>query len=57
VNVTSAAISDLQNQLQQHLGTRVTLHHSEKGGRIEIEYSGNDDLDRVIGLLGLPRTD
>src|SRR3954451_813170 len=39
---SSAAIDDLQSRLQQHLGTRVTLHHGEKRGRIEIEYYGND---------------
>src|SRR5256712_4218201 len=29
LTVTSAAIDDLQNRLQQHLGTHVTLHHGE----------------------------
>ena len=52
--VTSATIDDLQSRLQEHLGTRVTLHHGEKRGRIEIEYYGNDDLQRVLGALGLP---
>ena len=47
-------IHDLQNRLQEHLGTRVTVHHGEKRGRIEIEYYGNDDLQRVLGALGLP---
>ena len=50
---TSAAIDDLQNKLQEHLGTRVAIHHGEKRGRIEIEYYGNDDLQRVLGVLGL----
>lgn len=54
---TSAAIEDLQGRLQQHLGTRVTLHHGEKRGRIEIEYYGNDDLQRVLGAIGLPASD
>jgi ParB family chromosome partitioning protein len=56
-SVTSAAIGDLQNRLQEHFGTRVTLHHSEKGGRIEIEYYGNDDLQRVLGVIGLGSAD
>lgn len=47
------AIQHLQNQLQQHLATHVALHHGEKRGRIEIEYYGNDDLQRLLGLLGL----
>ena len=51
---TSASIEELQNRLQEHLGTRVLVHHGEKRGRIEIEYYGNDDLQRVLGALGLP---
>ena len=50
---SSAAIEDLQNRLQEHLGTHVTVHHGEKRGRIEIEYYGNDDLQRVVTALGL----
>ena len=54
---TSATIEDLQNRLQEHLGTRVLLHHGEKRGRIEIEYYGNDDLQRVLGAIGLPASE
>jgi ParB family chromosome partitioning protein len=53
INVSAATIEDLQNRLQQHLGTHVTLHHGEKRGRIEIEYYGNEDLQRIIAALGL----
>lgn len=48
------ALLHVQNRLQQHLATHVALQHSEKRGRIEIEYYGTDDLNRVLGLLGLP---
>ena len=48
------AVEDLQNQLQQHLATHVTIHHGDKRGRIEIEYYGTDDLQRVVAALGLP---
>ena len=51
---SSAAIEDLQNRLQQHLGTHVTIHHGEKRGKIEIEYYGDDDLQRVVNAIGLP---
>ncbi len=49
----SAALAELEERLQKHLGTRVTLRHGEKQGRIEIEYYGNDDLQRIITALGL----
>lgn len=48
------ALQHVQNRLQQHFATHVALQHSEKRGRIEIEYYGSDDLNRVLGLLGLP---
>ncbi len=54
VRVSSAVLSDLENRLQQHLATHVTIHHGEKRGKIEIEYYGEDDLDRIVAALGLP---
>ena len=50
----NAAIGDLQDRLRQHLGTHVTLQHGDKRGRIEIEYYGSDDLQRVLNAMGLP---
>jgi ParB family chromosome partitioning protein len=47
------ALQRIQNRLQHHLGTHVALHHGEKRGRIEIEYYGNEDLDRLLAALGL----
>jgi ParB family chromosome partitioning protein len=54
VNTTATAVEDLQNRLQQHLATHVTIHHGDRRGRIEIEYYGADDLQRIITALGLP---
>jgi ParB family chromosome partitioning protein len=51
---SSATITALEERLQKHLGTRVALRHSEKQGRIEIDYYGNDDLQRIMGAMGLP---
>ena len=53
-SVSIAALDELQNRLQQHLGTRVVIHYGEKRGRIEIEYYGNDDLERILDAIGLP---
>ncbi len=50
---TSSALAEVQNRLQQHLGTRVTLQPGEKRGRIEIEYYGDEDLQRVLQVMGL----
>ena len=51
------AILHLQNRLQQHLATHVTLRHGEKRGAIEIEYYGTDDLHRLAAIFGLPPED
>src|SRR4029453_7355483 len=50
---SSVAIEELQNRLQEYLATPVTVHPGEKGGRIENEYYGNDDLHRIVTALGL----
>lgn len=46
-------IENLENRIASTLGTKVKISHSPKKGRIEIEYYGNDDLDRILGLLNL----
>src|SRR4029453_5742379 len=47
-------VKNLQDRLQEHLATHVTIHHGDKRGRIEIEYYGNDDFQRIVTALGLP---
>jgi ParB family chromosome partitioning protein len=54
LSATTTAVGDLQNRLQQHLATHVIIHHGDKRGRIEIEYYGTDDLQRIVTALGLP---
>jgi ParB family transcriptional regulator, chromosome partitioning protein len=54
LSAAGTAVEDLQNRLQQHLATHVTIHHADKRGRIEIEYYGTDDLQRIVTALGLP---
>ncbi len=49
------AVLHLQNRLQQHLSTHVVISHGEKRGKIEIEYYGNDDLQRLLALFGLEK--
>lgn len=49
----SPALLDVQNRLQDHFATRVCLHDKGKRGKIEIEYYGPDDLDRLLQVFGL----
>src|SRR5438270_6188077 len=57
IPVTSATIADLQDKLRQHLGTNVAIQHGPKRGRIEIEYYGDDDLQRILNIVGLSSSD
>jgi ParB family chromosome partitioning protein len=48
------AIMRVQNLLTHQLATRVVISHSEKKGTIHIEYYGDDDLNRLLAVLGVP---
>lgn len=41
----------LEADLRTSLGTKVTVTSGRRGGRITIEYYGNDDLERLYGRL------
>jgi len=46
-------IRRIQDELRSRFATNVAVKHGDKVGRIEIEYYGNEDLDRVLELLGI----
>lgn len=41
----------VEHDLQRVLGTKVTLHHNRKKGKIVIEYYSLDDLDRILEII------
>lgn len=47
------AIESVEQKLIQHLTTNVSIQHAEKKGRIEIDYYGAEDLNRILALLGV----
>ena len=46
-------IRQIQDDLRGRFSTNVAITHGEKKGKIEIEYYGNDDLGRILELLGI----
>lgn len=46
-----AQLDEIENRLTSYFGTKVKLLHDNKKGKIEIEYYGNEDLDRILGLI------
>ncbi len=54
---TEAMVRSLTSRLRQHFTTHVSVSHTPKKGRIELEYYGNDDLERLLELLGISTED
>jgi len=48
-----ATVEGIERKLTSHLGARVAILHSAKKGRIVIEYRGNEDLQRILGKIGI----
>jgi len=44
-------VEDIEERLRTYLGTQVRIKAKNKGGRIEIDYYNNDDLDRIIEAI------
>ncbi|MCX6757555.1 MAG: ParB/RepB/Spo0J family partition protein [Candidatus Nomurabacteria bacterium] len=45
-------ISDLEEEFQEKLGTRVHIERKENGGQIKIDYFSSDDLRSILDMLG-----
>ncbi len=44
-------LSDVEDELTRHYGTKVMIKRRGKIGKVEIEFYGDDDLDRLLHLL------
>ncbi len=44
-------ITELEEELQKLLGTRVKILHARKRGKIQIEYYSHEDFERILRLL------
>lgn len=47
------ALRAIEQKLTRHFSTAVAVHHGEKKGKLEIEYYGVDDLNRLLSLMGI----
>jgi ParB family chromosome partitioning protein len=50
---SDAHLSELQNQLQQRLGTKVQLRYRHGKGTVQIQFFNDDDLHRILQILGV----
>lgn len=47
------AYKELEDKITKHLSTKTKITGNNKKGKIEIEYYGTEDLERIVKLLGL----
>lgn len=50
-NAYKIELERISASLEQFLGTKVKLSGTAKKGKIEIEYYGNDDLERLLDII------
>ena len=51
IRKSSSPLKMIEDELITILGTKVEIHHSKKGGDIEIHFFSDDDFDRILDLL------
>src|SRR3954469_1010377 len=47
-------LAAMQDKLQQRLGSKVLLRYRKGKGAIEVRFFNDDDLERILQLLGVP---
>ena len=47
-------LASMQDKLQQRLGSKVLLRYRKGKGAIEVRFFNDDDLERILQLLGIP---
>jgi ParB family chromosome partitioning protein len=50
---TDAHVADLENRIRERLGTKVHLKYSQGKGAVEISFFSDDELERVLQILGI----
>lgn len=46
-------IAEIEARMQKHFGTRAEIITRKRGGKIEISYYSDEELERIVELLGL----
>lgn len=52
-NSRAPELIDLEERLQKHLGSRAEIKRKRQGGYIEIAFYNEEDLERILELIGL----
>lgn len=47
-----ATVNTQTKKLGKYLGTPVTIRHTAKGGRLEVHFKSEEDLSRIVKIIG-----
>ncbi len=50
---TDANVVDLENRLRERFGTKVRLKYAQGKGSVEIAFFNDDDLERILQIVGV----
>ena len=53
ISLSNIYYKEIENRLQEYLGTKVIINNKKKQGKIEIEYYSEDDLQRILDIIKL----
>jgi ParB family transcriptional regulator, chromosome partitioning protein len=53
VIATDPHVDQIQTRLRERLGTKVELRYRQGRGALQIHFFNDDDLERVLGILGI----
>ncbi len=51
--VHDANVADVENRLRERFGTKVRLKYSQGKGSVEIAFFNDDDLERILQIVGV----
>jgi len=50
--IADPAVREIEDRLRRCLGAKIEVARGKKGGKIIVHYADNDDLDRLLDMLG-----
>jgi len=50
---SASHVTDLENRLRERFGTKVQLRYRQGKGSLEIRFFSDDDLDRILQIVGV----
>jgi ParB family chromosome partitioning protein len=53
VIASSSHVADLENRLRERFGAKVQLRYKQGKGALEIRFFNDDDLDRILQIVGV----